>query len=145
MLAHELEWRFYDADDFHPAVNIDKLRKGIPLTDKDRQPWLESLRQQIQRCIAANENAVLACSALKKKYRAQLRLSDEVKLVYLRGARSLIAAQLEKRMGHFMNPALLNSQFADLEEPQPEEGAVIVDLGRKPAELVGEIKARLAL
>src|SRR5215470_6057024 len=84
LLAEELGWRFYEADDFHPPANIEKMRSGRPLTDEDRWPWLERLREQITRSLAAKENAVLACSALRRAYRQRLRLSDGVKLVFLR-------------------------------------------------------------
>ena len=144
LLAQELGWKFYDADDFHSAGNIEKMRRGIPLTDEDRQPWLESLRELIKRCLAAGENAVLACSALKESYRRYLSISADVKLVYLRGEYELIAAQLRQRRGHFMNPALLETQFADLEEPRPGE-ALVIELGRSPAELVQEIRRKLEL
>ena len=121
LLARELGWAFYEADDFHSPANVEKMHAGIPLTDEDRWPWLESLRELVKRCLAAGENAILACSALKKAYRRHLRVNSEVKLVYLRGDFTLIADQLRHRRGHFMNPALLRSQFADLEEPQPAE------------------------
>ena len=85
LLASELGWRFIEADDFHPATNMEKMRIGHPLTDKDRWPWLERLRQQIVRSLAAGQNAVLACSALKRAYRDRLRVSDAVKFVFLRG------------------------------------------------------------
>ena len=143
LLAEEFGWRFYEADDFYSQANTDKMRQCVPLTDEDRWPWLESLRQVIKRCLAAGENAVLACSALKEAYRRRLRLNADVKLVFLRGDYELIANQLQQRRGHFMNPALLQSQFADLEEPQPTEGAVVIELGRNPRELVQEIKSKL--
>jgi len=143
LLAEELAWRFYDADDFHSQANIDKMRQGVPLTDEDRWPWLESLRQLIKRCLAAGENAVLACSALKEAYRRRLRVNADVKLIFLQGDYELIANQLRQRRGHFMNPALLQSQFANLEEPQPAEGGVVIELGRSPRELVQEIKSKL--
>src|SRR5213078_4825019 len=116
LLAAELDWEFYDADNFHSPANIAKMKHGIPLTDADRQPWLESLRQLIERCLFEEKSAVLACSALKKAYRDCLRVSGEVKFVFLRGSKAQIAAQLRQRGGHFMDPALLDSQFADLEE-----------------------------
>jgi gluconokinase len=144
-LAHELGWRFFEADDFHPGANIDKMRRGIPLTDEDRWPWLESLRELIARSLGAGENAVLACSALKEKYRRYLRVNTDVRFVFLRGDYALIADQLRHRRGHFMNPALLKTQFADLEEPQPDEGVLMVELGRTPQEIVEEIKGRLHL
>jgi gluconokinase len=143
LLARELDWRFYEADDFHSAANIEKMRRGVPLTNEDRWPSLDSLRELIKRCVAAHENAVLACSALKRAYRQHLRVSEEAKLVYLRGDYALIAEQLRQRRGHFMNPALLRSQFADLEEPKPEEGAIVIELSGTPAELVQEVKTKL--
>ncbi len=145
LLAEELGWQFYEADDFHPRANIEKMRSGLPLTDEDRWPWLERLREQIMRSLAAKENAVLACSALKRVYREHLRVSGDVKFVFLRGDYALIERQLRRRRGHFMSPALLQSQFADLEEPQPDEDVLTIDLGRSPQELVDEIKAKLNL
>ena len=145
LLVEELGWQFYEADDFHPRANIEKMRSGLPLTDEDRWPWLERLREQIMRSLAAKENAVLACSALKRVYREHLRVSGDVKFVFLRGDYALIERQLRRRRGHFMNPALLQSQFADLEEPQPDEDVLTIDLGRSPQELVDEIKAKLNL
>jgi gluconokinase len=145
LLAEELGWRFYEADDFHPRANIEKMHSGHPLTDEDRWPWLERLREQIMRSLAAKENAVLACSALKRAYREHLRVSGDVKFVFLRGDYALIERQLRRRRSHFVNPALLQSQFADLEEPQPDEDVLTIDLGRSPQELVDEIKAKLNL
>jgi gluconokinase len=143
LLARDLRWRFIEADDFHPAANIEKMRSGHPLTDNDRWPWLEQLRQQIERSLSARENAVLACSALKRAYRDRLHVSDEIKFVFLRGDHALVEKQLRSRHGHFMNAALLQSQFHDLEEPESDENVQTVDLGRKPQELVDEIKATL--
>jgi gluconokinase len=145
LLVEQLGWRFYEADDFHPRANIDKMRSGRPLTDEDRWPWLERLREQITRSLAAKENAVLACSALKRAYRERLRVNDDVKFVFLRGDYALIGQQLRHRRGHFMNPALLKSQFADLEEPKPSERAITIELGGSPQELVKEIKTKLRL
>jgi gluconokinase len=145
LLARELGWHFYEADDFHSPANIAKMHRGVPLTDDDRWPWLENLRELINRCVAANENAVLACSALKRAYRKHLRVSAEVELVLLRGDYALVAGQLRHRRGHFMNPELLRSQFADFEEPEPEEEVVTIELGRTPDELVREIKTKLHL
>ena len=143
LLADELGWKFYEGDDYHPQANIDKMHAGVPLTDEDRQPWLESLRGLIERCLAAKENAVLTCSALKKSYRSYLRVNEEVKFVYLRGSFELVANQLRQRHGHFMNSELLQSQFATLEEPDPAEGVITIELGRSPRELVAEIKKKL--
>jgi gluconokinase len=145
LLAREGGWRFYEADDFHSRANIEKMHSGVPLTDEDRWPWLQSLREQIQRCVATGENAVLACSALKRVYRQRLEVSGEVKFVFLRGDYEFIQKQLNQRHGHFMNPALLRSQFADLEEPKPDEDILTIELGRTPQELVEEIKAKFHL
>ena len=145
LLAEGLGWRFLEADDFHPRANIEKMRSGRPLTDEDRGPWLERLREQIMRSLAAQENALFACSALKRVYRERLRGSDDVRFVFLRGNYVLIENQLRRRRGHFMNPALLRSQFADLEEPRSVEDAVTIELGRPPEELVEEIKTKLHL
>jgi gluconokinase len=143
LLAEQLGWAFYEADDFHPRANIEKMRAGRPLTDEDRWPWLERLREQIARSLTTKENAVLACSALKRAYRERLRVSDEVKFVFLHGDYALVERQLRHRRRHFMNPALLKSQFVDLEEPGWDEEAITIELGRTPQELVKEIKAKL--
>jgi gluconokinase len=145
LLAEQLGWEFYEADDFHPRANIEKMRSGRPLTDEDRWPWLERLREQIARSLAAKENAVLACSALKRAYRERLRVNDDVRFVFLRGDYALIENQLRRRRGHFMNPELLQSQFDDLEEPQADENVLTIKLGRTPEELVEEIKTKLDL
>jgi gluconokinase len=144
LLARKLGWAFYEADDFHLPANVEKMRAGIPLTDEDRWPWLESLRDLIKR-LDSKEDAVLACSALRHAYRRFLRVNDQVKFVYLRGDYPLIANQLCERKGHFMNPELLKSQFADLEEPRAAEGILTVELGRTPRELVQEITMKLGL
>jgi gluconokinase len=145
LLAQEFGWHFYEADDFHSPGNVEKMRGGVPLTDEDRWPWLENLRELIERLLSAGENAVMACSALKRKYRERLRVNSDVKLVFLRGDYALIAEQLRHRHDHFMNPALLQSQFADLEEPQQEQPAITIELGRLPHELLEKIKAKLCL
>ncbi len=143
LLARELSWRFLEADDFHPATNIEKMRNGHPLTDGDRWPWLDCLRKQIERLLSAGETAVLACSALKRAYRDHLRVSDEVKFVFLRGDHGLVEKQLHNRHGHFMDANLLQSQFDDLEEPQPDEYVLTIQLGRTPQQIVEEIKTNL--
>jgi gluconokinase len=145
MLAEQLGWRFLEADDFHPAANIEKMRSGRPLTDEDRWPWLDCLRKQIEQLLSAGENAVLACSALKRAYRDRLRVSDEVTFVFLRGDHALVEKQLRSRHGHFMNAVLLQSQFDDLQEPQPNENVLTIELGRTPEEIVERIEAKLNL
>jgi len=145
LLAHEVGWRFIEADDFHPAANVAKMRSGRPLTDQDRWLWLERLRQEIKRSIDVGENAVLTCSALKRAYRDRLRASEDVKFVFLRGDYALVEKQLRSRRHHFMNPNLLQSQFDDLEEPESHEDVRTVQLGGTPEDIVGEIKAKLHL
>ena len=145
LLARELGWQFLEADDFHPAANIEKMRTGRPLTDEDRWPWLDCLRQQIELLISAGENTVLVCSALKRAYRDRLRVSDEVRFVFLRGDYALVEKQLRGRRRHFMNPDLLQSQFDDLEEPEIDEHALTVELGQTPEQIVEEIEAKLQL
>ena len=117
-LARRLGWPFHDADDFHSAPNREKMRRGIPLDDDDRRPWLEAIRASIVQSVSASKNAIYACSALKRAYR-QLLAADikEVKFVYLKGSPELIAQRLADRRGHFFDPALLQTQFNDLEEP----------------------------
>jgi gluconokinase len=145
LLARELGWRFIEGDDFHPAANIEKMRSGHSLTDEDRWPWLDFLRKRIEQLLSAGENAVLTCSALKRGYRARLRVSDEVKFVFLRGDYALVEKQLRSRSGHFMNAALLQSQFDDLEEPQPDENVLTIELGQTPEDIVERIQAKLNL
>jgi len=142
LLAEQLGWEFADADSFHPAANVEKMSHGIPLTDADRAPWLAAMRSAIQRWIGERNNAVLACSALKRSYREQLLLSPDVRLVYLRGSYESIARQLRLRHGHFASEAILANQFATLEEPQD---AIAIDVGHDPATLVREIRAQLGL
>ena len=142
LLASQMGWEFADGDDYHPAANVQKMRNGIPLTDADRAPWLRTLRDLIAVWIAAGKSAVLACSALKRSYREELRVSPDVQVVYLRGTPQLLQARLHARVGHFMTERMLQSQLATLEEP---EDAVVVEIDRSPEEIVKEIRARLAL
>ena len=141
-LAESVHWQFADADDFHPPANIAKMRAGIPLDDADRRPWLAALRTQIDQWLQAGTNAVLACSALKQAYREQLVASSEVRVVYLCGSRELIAERLKQRHGHYMDPNLLPSQFATLEEPRD---AFVVDVDASVDEIVGRIRTVLSL
>jgi gluconokinase len=142
LLAEQLGWEFADADDFHSPVNVEKIRKGIGLTDTDREPWLQNLRAAILQWIAEQHSVVLACSALKRSYRSQLEAGPEVRFVYLKGSASLIASRLKKRRGHFANEQILASQLSDLEEPG---NAVTVGMAGTPLEIVKEIRNKLAL
>src|SRR5260370_36912791 len=117
MLAKQLNWEFADADNCHPPANIEKMSRGIPLNDADRAPWLAAMRKAILEWIAAGKNVVLACSALKRAYRDELRPSPEVKIIYLKGTYALFAERIRHRHGHFAGEQILAGQFADLEEP----------------------------
>lgn len=143
-LARELGWTFYDADSFHSPDSIDKMRRGIPLTDADRWPWLERLREKISQCLAAGGGAVLACSALKTAYRRYLGQDDRVKFVHLKGDEELIASRLRQRHDHYLDPELLRSQFEALEEPA-DQSALVLDVTPSPDELVEAIKKGLDL
>jgi gluconokinase len=143
LLASALGWNFYDADYFHSADNIEKMRRGIPLTDEDRRPWLEALRTLVTRCIETEKGAVLACSALKKAYRCYLKTSDDVKLVYLKADFAVIQERLRNRRGHFIDVGLLQSQF-DLLEP-PSAGALVIDATRSPENIIEEIRKELRI
>lgn len=117
-LADHLGWDFYDADDFHPPANIAKMASGIPLGDSDRAPWLAALNELISSCLKRKRPGVLACSALKERYRARLlENNEEVLIVYLKGSYDLIWSRMEKRADHYMKPHMLKSQFEALEEP----------------------------
>lgn len=142
LLAEQLRWEFADGDDYHPQANVEKIRKGIPLIDDDRQPWLQQLRTAIAVWQSQGRNVVLACSALRKSYRVELRISDEVRFVYLHGSMELIAQRLRSRTGHFADDKILASQFADLEEP---ENAVRVDISQTRDEIVAEVRTKLGL
>jgi gluconokinase len=142
LLAQQLGWEFADADDFHPPANIEKIRRGIPLTDADRRPWLRRLRQLIASWISQKRNAVLASSALKRSYRDDLHAGPEVRFVYLHGSAVLIARRLRARHGHFADEKILASQFADLEEPV--EG-IRVEIDQSPEQIVAEIGTKLGL
>ena len=117
-LAEHLGWSFYDADDFHPPANVSKMANGIPLDDSDRAPWLATLHDLISSSLRADKPGVLACSALKERYRQQLMDGvDNVQLVHLKGSYDLIWSRMIARKEHYMKPHMLESQFKTLEEP----------------------------
>jgi gluconokinase len=143
LLAQRLGWQFRDADDFHPASNRAKMRRGVPLDDNDRRPWLHAVRALLVQFLAKGKNAIVACSALKESYRQALAGdSEEIKFVYLKGPLPLIAGRLAQRHGHFFDPALLRTQFDDLEEPH---GVVAVDITPPPEVIADSIIAALKL
>jgi len=141
LLASQLGWEFADADDYHSAANVEKMRNGIPLTDTDRGPWLESLRAVIADWIEAGKNGVLACSALKKAYRDMLVVGSEVRVVYLKADREVLRERLLGRHGHYMKEGLLESQIATLEEPT---GVIVVNGDEPPEDVARAIRVRLA-
>lgn len=142
VLARQLGWDFVDADQFHSQANIEKMRHGIALTDADREPWLNSIREEILKWLTEQRNVVLACSALKRLYRERLQAGSDVKIVYLRGSYNLIFSRLRDRHQHFATTTLLASQFADLEEPTH---AVTVDAADSPEQISANIRIALKL
>lgn len=140
-LSEGLGWAFFEGDEFHPQSNIAKMGKGIPLSDKDRQPWLNALKELTRQLIHKEESAVIACSALKEAYRQFLQHENkEVCFVYLKGDYELIEKRLEERSNHYMKAGLLSSQFADLQEP---EEVITVDIRKDPEEIVRSIQEEL--
>lgn len=144
-LARELGQPFCEGDALHPPANVAKLAAGIPLTDQDRRPWLEAIGVWVDERLAADESGVVTCSALKRAYRDLLvRDRPGVFFVYLAGDRDTIRARLAGRRGHFMPASLLDSQFADLAEPTPDEPVLRVDLDAPVTVLVTRILAALS-
>jgi len=142
-LAQSLGWDFYDADDFHPPANVAKMASGIPLDDSDRAPWLAALHDLISFSLKADKPGVLACSALKERYRQQLMDENEgVQIVYLKGSYDLIWSRMENRTDHYMKPHMLKSQFDALEEPT---NALTMDLAMSVDDIVEEIISIMSL
>lgn len=145
-LAERLGVPFVEGNSLHPPANVKKMASGIPLTDEDRWPWLEAIGDRIEAERSTGHGVVVACSALKRVYRDCLRkkVHDRLHFILLDGSRQLISERMRQRKGHFMPPALLESQFAALESPSPDEHAVILDISHKPAELVEEAANAIA-
>lgn len=144
LLAGRLGWAFAEGDDLHPPENVAKMHAGHPLTDADRRPWLDRIAAWIDEQLAAGYSGILTCSALKRAYRDRLR-RDEVVFLYLQGSHEQIAARLATRHGHFMPAALLDSQFADLEPPGPDERALTLDITSPSPDLADQIVSELRL
>jgi gluconokinase len=141
ILSEKLGWPLFDADEFHSASNIEKMRNGIALQDEDRWPWLDRMNAMLREREGRGENALLACSALKQAYRERLaRGTTNLRWVYLKGNFELIRERLEARKGHYMKAGLLESQFATLEEPSD---ALTVDIGETPIAIADSILGRL--
>lgn len=133
-LAAELGWPQAEADDFHPAANVAKMAAGTPLTDADREPWLEELRDWIT---GQGQDVVVTCSALRRRYRDTLRGADAaLRFVHLHGSRELLAARMGARTDHFMPVSLLDSQLATLEPLEPDEDGIVIDIDATPEEIV---------
>jgi gluconokinase len=145
-LAERLHWTCEDGDRFHPKSNVEKMSAGHPLTDQDRRPWLEAIAGEIDRVGRDGEHAVIACSALKRAYRDILvHGRDDVRIVYLKGSRDLIARRLKLRKGHFMPPTLLESQFNTLEPPGLSEDPIVADIDASVDAMVDHIVDKLQL
>ena len=133
LLADEIGAHFLDGDAFHPPENIEKMSAGTPLTDADREPWLRAVRDHAAAAAREHGLCVVACSALKRRYRDTLRGAGHVFFVFLQGSRELIASRMHLRTGHFMPEHLLDTQFATLESPLGEPRTVAVDIAPEPA------------
>jgi carbohydrate kinase (thermoresistant glucokinase family) len=143
-LARQMGWILLEGDKFHPPENIAKMKAGTPLTDADRRPWLEAIGRREDELLAAGQSASVACSALKRSYRDTLIGSrPDTVLIYLRGSKALIADRMKARKDHFMPPALLDSQFATLEEPGPDEHSITVDIGGTPDAVIQDVIRQL--
>ena len=136
-LAQELGWSFYDADDFHSEANREKMAQGIALNDEDRAEWLATLRELIRKHLEEGRSCVLACSALKQRYRDTLAVNEKVRFAYLRGSFEQIETRMKRRKDHYMPVQLLQSQFEALEEPLD---AVIVDISHTPEDIIHIIR-----
>ena len=144
MLAERLGCEFEDGDLLHPAANVAKMHAGVPLTDADRWPWLHIIEAWMDQRISAGKTAVLACSALHRRYRAALLDGrPEARLVFLQISREVAVARLARRHGHFFPAKLLDSQFRDLEPPAPDEHLLVVDASQPAADMAAEIATRL--
>jgi gluconokinase len=146
MLAHRLHWIYEDADWFHPKSNVEKMHHGEPLTDEDRWPWLRAIAAWIDETRRAGNHGIVACSALKRAYR-DILIGErrDVRLVFLKGDRDLIARRIAARDDHFMPASLLDSQFAALEEPTPDERPIVVSIAPHPREIVDDIVNALGI
>lgn len=143
-LAERVGWQYQEGDALHPPENVAKMSSGTPLTDADRIPWLQRVANRIDAWRSSGETGVITCSALKRAYR-DVVIGDrpDVGLVHLKGSRELIGRRMATRKGHFMPTALLDNQFATLQEPSPDERAITVDVAGTPPEIVDEILRRL--
>lgn len=143
--AKALSLEFVEGDDYHPPENVQRMSSGIPLTDEDRAGWLQALAERIREAKDAGKGLVVACSSLKRAYRDVLRAGARpapLRFIYLRGSRKVIAERIGARRGHFMPPALLDSQFDALQAPTPDEDAWVCDISRPSQEIVADLVQR---
>ncbi len=144
ILAEQIGAEFREGDEFHSPENVEKISQGVPLTDADRMPWLQTIAREIEAFRSAGQSAVFACSALRHRYREILTGGHEdVRVVYLKGSAQLIGDRLKERRDHYMPPSLLPSQFAALEEPDADEGVLTVPVSGTPTAIVAEIRKLL--
>lgn len=131
-LAAALGLRYIDGDDLHPAANVAKMRAGTPLTDEDREPWLDRVAETLR-----TADCIVGCSALKRRYRDRIRQAGDVQFLHLTGSREVIAARMAARKGHYMPTSLLDSQFAALEPPGPDE-AITIDIDQPLPDIIAK-------
>jgi len=145
-LVDRLGWAFEEGDDLHPPENVAKMHSGQPLNDADRLPWLRRIGAWIDECLAAGRSGVVTCSALRRAYRDLLAEGrPAVRFVFLHGDHALLADRIAHRKGHFMPPGLLDSQFATLEPPGPDEHPISIEVGPPASELVQQVIDQLGI
>lgn len=139
-LAKRFGWILLEGDAFHPPANVEKMKSGIPLTDEDRWPWLKAIAAEADRLTAAGQSAAIACSALKHAYR-DILIGDrpDALLIYLRGSKKVIGDRMAARKGHYMPTSLLDSQLTTLEEPEPEERSIVVDVDQPADNIINRV------
>lgn len=144
ILADRLGWPFAEGDTFHPQGNLERMSAGQPLADEDRAPWLDAIAAWVDERLVAGENGLITCSALKRRYRDTInRRGHGVMFAFLNGSKDVLAGRLAARHGHFMPPALLESQLEDLEPPNSDEPAILVDIGPPPHVIAQKIIEQL--
>ncbi len=146
LLAEELGWEFFDADDLQPQANIERMRGGVALTDEDRTMWLDRVQALTSELCRQGVSAVLAFSGLRRAYRERVRAgNDGLRFVYLKGDPALLQRRLEQRRGHYFGADLLESQFDTLEEPEEPEGVLMVSVAEAPSAVVAQVRKVLGV
>ena len=143
LLARRLGWTYFEGDEFHSPANIEKMSRGIALDDADRLPWLVGIKKAIDDCVARGEHAVVACSALRERYRRMLSAQlPEIRFVYLKGSPEIIRQRMNVREGHYMKAGMLESQLASLEEP---DDAIVANIALSPQAIVSHVESELGM